>query len=244
MHWTFFSAIRLRYSWLVIACLALAGGVLGFIYQAGKSLPAAVVSHDIADQVIVIDAGHGGFDPGAVGVNGVLEKDVALAIAKQVAALLEMSGAEVIVTRDSDKALADNKRDDIHKRAEIAQNSKASIFLTIQANSIPNPKWHGAQVFYHPDSQEGFRLADNVQREMIRVLQNTDRVALPIKTVYLLNHLEIPAVVVEVGFLSNPEEEQALTEEDYQNRMAWSIYNGIVNYFAGDPAISQPVPAK
>jgi len=237
MPWTFFSAIRLRYPWLVLTCFVLVGGLFAALYSAGKDLPVAgVISSDLNTHVIVIDAGHGGFDPGAVGATGVLEKDIALAVSQKVAALLEMSGAKVICTRTTDEALGNTKKEDIHNRADMVVESNCDIFVTIQANSIPDAKLRGAQVFYHPNSQEGFRLADNVQKEIIRVLNNTKRQALPISDVFLLKNLAIPAVVVEVGFLSNAEEEALLQDADYQNRMAWSIYSGIVNYFAGDTA--------
>ncbi len=245
MPWTFFSAIRLRYPWLILTCLILAGGLLAIFYNTGKNLPVAgVISSDLNDRVIVVDAGHGGFDPGAVGVTGVLEKDIALDVSQKLTSLLEMSGAKVVCTRTGDEALGNNKKEDIRKRAEMAVDSGCDIFLSIQANSIPNAKLRGAQVFYHPNSQEGYRLADNVQNEIIRVLKNTKRQALPIKDVFLLKNLAMPAVVVEVGFLSNAEEEALLKDADYQNRMAWSVYSGIVNYFAGDAATDRIIEGQ
>ncbi|MEG1538291.1 MAG: N-acetylmuramoyl-L-alanine amidase, partial [Clostridiales bacterium] len=200
-----------------------------------RNLPVpALVALGLDDLTIVVDAGHGGADPGAVGVTGTLEKEVDLAIANRLADLLESSGVEVIQTREMDEMIAKNKTEDIHKRAEIACEAQANLFITVHANSIPQKNLQGAQVFYHPDSPEGCRLAGNIQDEIRRVMGNTNRKILAKNDIFLLNHLAIPAVLVEVGFLSNQEEEALLQDPEYQNRMAWCIYSGLVNFLAGD----------
>lgn len=229
---TFFATIRLRYSLFASLLIVLAVAVVVSLYHIGNHLPVpGLIAQGLEDTVIVIDAGHGGADPGAVGVTGSLEKDVDLAIAQRVAELLEMSGAKVVETRQQDEMIADTKTEDIHRRAQIALEAQADLFITIHANSIPQKSLHGAQVFYHPDSEEGLQLAKDIQAEISRVMGNTERQALSKKDIFLLNNLTIPAVLVEVGFLSNEEEESLLQDSEYRNRMAWCIYAGIAHSF-------------
>lgn len=232
---TFFATIRVRYSLFATLLILLAIAVVISLYYVGNHLPVpGLIAQGLEDSVIVIDAGHGGADPGAVGISGTLEKDIDLAIAQRVAELLEMSGATVVETRQQDEMIASTKTADIHRRAEIALEAQADLFVTIHANSIPQASLHGAQVFYHPDSAEGLQLAEEIQAEITRVMGNTDRQALSKKDIFLLNNLTIPAVLVEVGFLSNEQEESLLQDREYQNRMAWCIYAGIAGSFAGE----------
>lgn len=191
--------------------------------------PAIAIS--MVGKTIVIDAGHGGFDPGAVGVTGVLEKDVNLAVANRLIELLNQAGATVVATRTTDTALADSKTEDIHQRVAITENSGAELFITVQANSIPEEKWSGAQVFYAKDSQIGEAVAIKIQESMTQILENTDRTAKPIDNIYVVDNTQIPAIVVETGFLSNYEEEQLLATEEYQDLLAYSIFVGILAYY-------------
>lgn len=183
-------------------------------------------------KVIVIDAGHGGFDPGAIGVSGVKEKDVNLAISRRVADLLRQVGASVVETRTEDTALAETKREDIVRRVEIAEESEAELFVTIQANSIPQGQYRGAQVFYAQGSVEGEGLSKSIQQSMAAVLKNTDRQAKSIENIYVVNRLAIPSIVVEAGFLSNAEEESLLADSRYQQLAAYAIFLGIIGYYA------------
>lgn len=198
---------------------------------------AEALAYALLGRVIVIDAGHGGFDPGAIGVSGVQEKDVNLAISRRVADLLRQVGAGVVETRTDDVALAATKSEDIHRRAEIAEEVGADLFITVQANSIADGRWRGAQVFYARDSVVGEGLSKAIQASMAAVLQNTDRVAKPIDGVYVVNSLAIPSVVVETGFLSNAEEEALLADSHYRQLAAYAIFLGVVSYFA-DTAVA------
>ena len=134
--------------------LAAAGGFLLLLAALSVGLrppaeePQPALALALLGKTIVIDAGHGGFDPGAVGVSGLLEKDVNLAISQRVAALLRQVGATVVETRTEDEALAETKRADMYRRVEIAEECGAELFITIQANSIPQQQYRGAQVFY------------------------------------------------------------------------------------------------
>ena len=186
-------------------------------------------------KVIVIDAGHGGFDPGAIGGAGTLEKDVNLAVSRRVAALLRQVGAKVVETRTDDAAIAETKREDIRRRVAIAEEAEADLFITIQANSIPQAQYRGGQVFYAAGSTEGKGLSESIQQSLASVLQNTDRQAKSIQNIYVVNNLAIPSIVVEVGFLSNPEEEKLLADPGYQQLAAYAVFLGIIGYYADQP---------
>ncbi len=186
-------------------------------------------------KTIVIDAGHGGCDPGAIGGSGILEKDVNLAISQRVAAMLRQVGANVVETRTADEALAENKRQDTYRRVEIAEENQAGLFITIQANSIPQRQYRGAQVFFAAGSVEGQGLSESIQQSLGEVLQNTDRVAKSIENIYVVNKLAIPSIVVETGFLSNPDEELLLADSRYQQLVAYAVFLGIVSYYSDQP---------
>lgn len=196
----------------------------------------------LSGKIVALDAGHGGPDPGAVG-GGLLEKDVNLAIVKHLRDYLQQAGAIVVVTRDEDVDLASEdtkgwsrrKAEDLMKRANLIKNSGTDLFVTIHLNSIPSPRWYGAQTFYRAGDVESQKLAFFIQNEIIRNLENTERVSKPISEVYLLEVVrDIPSVLVEVGFLSNPNEARLLSTEKYQKKMAASIYNGILSYLSGE----------
>lgn len=219
---------------LLLAALALAPRP-----QPQEPQPALALA--LLGKTIVIDAGHGGFDPGAVGVSGVLEKDVNLAISQRVAAMLRQVGATVVETRTVDEALAETKREDMYRRVEIAEECGAELFITIQANSIPQQQYRGAQVFYAAGSTEGQGLSESIQQSLGQVLQNTTRQAKSIENIYVVNKLAVPSIVVECGFLSNAEEEALLADSRYQQLAAYAIFLGIVSYYSEQPvAVSSP----
>lgn len=219
---------------LLLAALALAPRP-----QPQEPQPALALA--LLGKTIVIDAGHGGFDPGAVGVSGVLEKDVNLAISQRVAAMLRQVGATVVETRTADEALAETKREDMYRRVEIAEECGAELFITIQANSIPQQQYRGAQVFYAAGSTEGQGLSESIQQSLGQVLQNTTRQAKSIENIYVVNKLAVPSIVVECGFLSNAEEEALLADSRYQQLAAYAIFLGIVSYYSEQPvAVSSP----
>lgn len=192
---------------------------------------------------IVVDAGHGGIDGGA-SKDEVVEKDITLAIAGNVERKLKRLGAEVVMTRSTDgdvlaehapseefPTLRERKKQDIFLRESIVKSNKPDIFITIHANAIPEERWRGAQVFYHKDGHPNSELlAKSIQSSIKDSLKNTDREALAIKQIYLLKKAEVPAALVETGFLSNNEERALLTDKDYQEKMADAIVYGIENY--------------
>jgi N-acetylmuramoyl-L-alanine amidase len=187
-------------------------------------------------RVIIIDAGHGGRDPGVVSASGILEKDINLAVALQLQMLLENGGAYVIMTRADDDALGGNKTEDMNRRRIIADEAQADIFISIHQNAYASPNVRGAQAFYYGDSENGKLLAEFLQEQFKTYLDRDNRrVAAANQQYYVLRRTKIPSVLVECGYLTNPNESNLLTTEEYQNKVAWAIYMGILNYFSNLP---------
>lgn len=198
----------------------------------------ATMSWALANKVVVIDPGHGGYDPGKIGVGGTIEKDLNLAIGKKLARIMSNAGALVVMTREEDVDLVtpgegSKKKRDLDNRLAIVRDVEAEIYIGIQANSF-GTRWTGAQTFYNEKNPEGKKLAISIQNEIKRQLRNTNRNANRIsdEASYILrNLLHIPATFVEVGFISNPREEKLLNDPVYQEKMAFAIYSGVVKYF-------------
>lgn len=173
-------------------------------------------------------------------VHGTTEAESNLKIALKVQNLLEQSGATVILTRSDENAIYDidsqtlkeKKISDIHNRVKIGNESSADIFVSIHLNKIPEQQYWGWQTFYNQESEEGQKLATSIQNNLNETIQKDNtRVPMKIDNVYIINHVEIPTTIVECGFLSNPEEETLLLTDEYQNKLAWGIYTGIMDYF-------------
>lgn len=194
-------------------------------------------------KTVILDAGHGGEDGGAVGVGGVVEKDINLSIALKLRDLLEVSGYNVIMTRDKDEAVYDDeaktlrqkKKSDLHNRADmIKRNSnEKTIFVSIHQNKFPDSKYFGTQIFYSKNDSQSQTLASGIKNSVRGLIQpdNTREIKSADRNIFLLNNAEVPAVVVECGFLSNKEEAEKLQNNNYQKQMAFAIYCGISNYF-------------
>ena len=204
-----------------------------------KEITTETVALPVTNRVIVIDAGHGTPDEGAESNNGVTEAEINLRIALKLQNLLEQSGAKVILTRSNEtaiydidkKTLREKKVSDIHNRVKIGNESSADIFVSIHLNKIPQNQYWGWQCFYNQNEKSKI-LAENLQNNLNEAIQKENkRIAMKLDTVYIIKNVEIPISIVECGFLSNEEEEKRLQEDDYQNRLAWGIYNGIMDYF-------------
>lgn len=177
---------------------------------------------------------------GAQSSNGTTEAETNLKVTLKVQNLLEQSGCHVILTRSDENAIYDidsntlkeKKISDIHNRVKIGNESSADIFVSIHLNKIPQSQYYGWQCFYKPTDENSIKLAKQIQENLNKSIQKENkRVAMKLDTVYIMKHVEIPISIVECGFLSNPEEEKQLLEDSYQNRLAWGIYNGIMEYF-------------
>lgn len=185
---------------------------------------------------IVIDAGHGGSDPGKVGINNALEKDINLTLALKLAELLEQKGIHIVLTRDSDIGLypadATNKKaSDMQKRCEIITEANPLFTISLHQNSYPSEEVKGAQVFYYEQSKAGKELADILQESLITHADpENKRAAKANDSYYLLKKTPTPTVIVECGFLSNSAEAALLLDEAYQNKLVRAIYMGILEY--------------
>lgn len=184
-------------------------------------------------RIVILDAGHGGWDPGKTGSQAYAdEKTLNLAVVEKLQGYLEQSGATVFLTRDTDEALGGGKREDMAERRRIANESNADILVSIHQNAFPSAKAKGAQVFYHKNSGAAKLLAECIQESLRERLDGENmRQAKENADYYILRKTELPAAIVECGFLSNREEEALLNDESYQDKLAWAIYCGISDYF-------------
>lgn len=185
---------------------------------------------------IVVDAGHGGNDPGKIGVNGVKEKDINLNIALLLREYLESQNIKVIMTRTEDRGLysedsANKKSEDMKNRVKLIEESEADYLVSIHQNSYTDAKYSGAQVFYYTGSSEGEKLAEIVQSRLVNGADpQNHREAKANKEYYLLKKSIVPAIICECGFLSNIEECEKLSTDQYQKTIAESIFQGIMEY--------------
>jgi N-acetylmuramoyl-L-alanine amidase len=209
--------------------------IFGFIVGTKKERAALNMTAQGTKATVVIDAGHGGFDPGKVGTQDTLEKDINLAIAKKVEKTLTDSGYTVYMTRTEDTALYDEgaakkKMSDLQNRVKIINEANPVVAVSIHQNSY-SAETKGTQVFYYKNSEKGKILAKQLQDAVREVMGDENkRVERGNDSYYMLKNVECPFVIVECGFLSNPEEETLLKDESYQQKMALGICEGIERY--------------
>lgn len=225
-------AVLLVATALVLAISSLAGRERAQVFAVRDDLP-----------TLVIDAGHGGFDGGAVGPSGTSEQDINLSIARSLQALAGCLGYPVRMTREDSQALdyvegravRENKVADIHAREQIVQSCPNAEFISIHLNKFEDPQYFGAQVFYSRNHAGSALLAEHIQRSLIDGIDNNNiRRAKPAApAIYLMKNLTCPAVIVECGFLSNPEEESRLREPGYHRKLAVCILSGYHTYRNG-----------
>lgn len=237
--------VRLRKNPAILALWLLFWAVLILFVilcvKAGKA--AAAVSAPESRQCgwcFVIDAGHGGEDGGAVASDGTMEKDINLEIARVLNDLLKSSGFSCVMIRDEDEDLGDQtlsgvwerKVSDLHKRGAIVESTENAVLISIHQNFFEQSKYSGAQIFYSPNSSESMPLADAIRTELLQNTQpeNTRELKAADSGIYLMREVHCPAVLVECGFLSNPAEAEKLKDPDYQKKIAFSVYLGILRY--------------
>ena len=197
---------------------------------------ARLVSQVGKTSLVVIDAGHGGDDPGKIGVNDAKEKTINLQIALLVKERLEKKGIVVVLTRENDNGLydpgaANAKVQDLQRRVQLIHEKQPDCVVSIHQNSYPDREVKGAQVFYYTDSAEGKKLAECMQSALIQGLDpENHRKAKGNTTYYMLKRTDAVLVICECGFLSNPTEAQLLTEETYQEKVADAVCSGILDY--------------
>ena len=187
---------------------------------------------------IIIDAGHGGEDGGAE-VDGILEKDINLNISNKLADLLRLCGYYVTEIRDSDisvydedsDTLRDKKVSDLKNRVERFNSDSDNIVISIHQNKFDNSAYSGAQIFYSVNNENSVILAEAVRNSIVQLIQNDNTRELKKGSdIYILDNAEVPAIIVECGFLSNPDERSKLLDENYQSEMAYSIAMGVLEY--------------
>lgn len=214
-----------------------------FFYSSRTRHPVEIIpvmAVPVTNKVIILDAGHGTPDEGAESSSGTLEAPINLQITLKIQKLLESSGATVILTRSDDNSICEidaetireKKISDVHQRVKIGNNSSADVFVSIHLNKISESQYSGWQTFYKNSDENSKKLATSIQNSLNSTISNNyDRVPHTISNVYIMKNVEIPITIVECGFLSNQEDEARLKTDDYQQELAWGIYNGIMDYF-------------
>ncbi len=234
----FFFAFKLNRKRLWVLLVLLLGLVPGFFPKQEEPASTIEAVLPLNELVIGIDPGHGGYDPGA-SQGEFLEKDIVLQVGLYLRSYLQQGGARVVMTRVDDSDLlacpaGPKKRTDLSNRLYLLEKAQVDLVISIHANYISSPRWRGAQAFYRQGCERSQSLSRVIQEELIRVLQNTTRQAAA-GNYFILNETSDPAALVEIGFLSNPDEARLLNSPDYQKKIAWSIYLGIVRHLNEGP---------
>ena len=224
---------------LFLTALVLVIGVA----QAGLTkITENVIVSNIAENTVtvVLDAGHGGLDSGCVGSSGALEKEINLSIVMKLKDMLEVSGVNVVLTRASDKSIHDKgvtgirnqKESDMDNRLKIINDSGADALIMVHQNKFTDPQYSGAQMFYNMETDGGEEFADILQKKFVEFLQpdNEREIKEEEEKIYLLSNSSMPGVLCECGFLSNPEEEALLSDNEYQSKVAFTIYCGLMEF--------------
>lgn len=219
-----------------LICVFLFGALL---YASVNDEPEVLTASAGTEPVVVIDAGHGGEDGGA-GANGALEKDINLSIALKLRDMLTASGFTVVMTREEDISIYDSSASTIHEkkvsdmrnRRDIINSNSNNILISIHQNKFEQSKYSGTQIFYSKNNGRSIKLAEDIKRSVTGLLQPENKRELKAadSSVYLLDKAEVPAVIVECGFLSNEEEAKKLSTDDYQKKMAFAIMCGFLDY--------------
>ncbi len=216
-----------------VLTLILIGAIIYSTYTYASRDREAIFSFPLLGYGVVIDPGHGGYDPGATR-GDIYEKDIVLEISRHIELILGKKGAKVVMTREADEDLLElpagsRKRRELSNRLKIIARSDADILISIHANWMESPVWSGSQTFYKND-EESKRLALVIQEELAAGLQNTEREAHE-GAYFILERSPVPAVIIEVGFISNPEEIKLLLDPEYQKKVALAISKGVFRYF-------------
>lgn len=218
---------------VITVCVLFIAGII--TYMTARDVFREVSVKSDKKYKVLIDSGHGGIDPGKVGVNGAYEKDINLSIALFLKDILEDSGCEVVMTRETDTGLysesdSNKKTADLKKRVELMNSEHPNAIVSIHQNSFTQESSKGAQVFYQSSSDEGKKFAEIMQEQMAVLDETNKRVAKPNSDYYILKNSKDVAIIVECGFLSNSQEAGLLVTKDYQEKVAKAVAKGVVNY--------------
>ncbi len=223
----------------LLAAVIILAALSTVIEQTHRYIKASATTEDLP--TIILDAGHGGFDGGAVAADGTVEKDINLKISSTLKGLLKQSGYNVIMTRESDVSTDDvesdtiavRKKSDLENRLRLMKDYPDAIFVSIHLNKFTTSAANGSQVFYSAKNESSKLLGDSIQKSVVKLLQpeNTRVNKQATSSTYILYNATIPAVLVECGFLSNTAELKRLKDPDYQKKMAFSIFCGINDFY-------------
>lgn len=226
---------------IITAFLIILSAMLYLTFMANFSA-AEASSMPITQKTVIVDAGHGGDDGGAIGIDGTIEKDINLDIALKLEKILKFYGFNVIMTRTQDVMTCDDGLDslrkrkisDIHNRFELMRKNPDAIFISVHQNKFEDSSQHGTQVFYSGNDERSKELAEAIQTSVTLTLQRkNDRVVKKSGSgIYLLYHSKIPAVLVECGFISNSDEVKKLKDESYRMKLAILIADGLLKYLS------------
>lgn len=219
---------------VIIVLMLMASLVFSVLWQGST----VVLSHLKTQHIVVIDAGHGGYDPGAITAEGLYEKEINLQMAKRVGELLKPTGIQVILTREDDvdyvpeglRGRQTKKQADLNYRIDMAKQANAEAFISLHLNATKSGQGSGAETFYQSQSEEGKRLAEYIQQELIKVPGMNLRIAKP-GDFYVIKNTPMPAVIVEMGYISNSKERVKLQQSWYQDQLARAVAKGIARYF-------------
>lgn len=230
--------INTKAIYIILLLLVLITAVIIFFYK--NYYRTEEIFLPITNRVVAIDPGHGGVDPGAVSKSGLTEDEINLKIALKLKRFVEQSGGIAILTREDDRGLytedsttlGQKKVEDLQNRRKLIEESQAEIFVSIHLNSFTRPAYYGAQTFYSESHEGNQELAYILQEELKNVLdEENNRQPAIREDVYIIKDMSMPSVLIEAGFLSNENEARLLDTEEYQEKIAWSIYVGIMKYF-------------
>lgn len=226
---------------IITAFLIILSAMLYLTFMANFSA-AEASSMPITQKTVIVDAGHGGDDGGAIGIDGTVEKDINLDIALKLEKILKFYGFNVIMTRTQDVMTCDDGLDslrkrkisDIHNRFELMRKNPDAIFISVHQNKFEDSSQHDTQVFYSGNDERSKELAEAIQTSVTLTLQRkNDRVVKKSGSgIYLLYHAKIPAVLVECGFISNSDEVKKLKDESYRMKLAILIADGLLKYLS------------
>lgn len=226
---------------IITAFLIILSAMLYLTFMANFSAAEASLM-PITQKTVIVDAGHGGDDGGAIGIDGTVEKDINLDIALKLEKILKFYGFNVIMTRTQDVMTCDDGLDtlrkrkisDIHNRFELMRKNPDAIFISVHQNKFEDSSQHGTQVFYSGNDERSKELAEAIQTSVTLTLQRkNDRVVKKSGSgIYLLYHAKIPAVLVECGFISNSDEVKKLKDESYRMKLAILIADGLLKYLS------------
>lgn len=224
----------------ILSIIVICTGIFVLNSRKDSDYTVATNATAVTSKVVVIDAGHGGIDKGAVGFYGTTEEAINLKIALKLQALIEQSGGKVYLTRSDENGIyssdaisvKEKKISDVKNRVAIGNKEDVDVFISIHLNKYPSSIYSGWQTFYQEGNNESIKLANCIQDALNSTIsKQNNRVPLVLKGIYIMDHIENPTVTVECGFLSNEEEAKNLQNDTYQDKLAWGIYIGIQEYF-------------